>query len=120
MQIIPATGASLHKVLLRSVMGAPQSFFDETDSGVTLNRFSQDMTLIDGQLPISLVLTLTCKCSFAYLVHRLELICKTSCNAMPSVNCIDRSRIKLHGDHMPCYSSSNLCMYLPHAKPFLL
>lgn len=32
-------------------MGAPQSFFDETDSGLVLNRFSQDMTLIDASLP---------------------------------------------------------------------
>ncbi|TVY88460.1 ABC transporter [Lachnellula willkommii] len=57
MRITPESGARLHKVLLGSVMGAPQSFFDETDSGVTLNRFSQDMTIIDGQLPISAVLS---------------------------------------------------------------
>jgi ATP-binding cassette, subfamily C (CFTR/MRP), member 1 len=37
-------------------MRAPQSFFDETDAGITLNRFSQDMTLIDGQLPASAVI----------------------------------------------------------------
>ncbi|TVY29246.1 ABC transporter [Lachnellula hyalina] len=57
MRITPESGARLHEVLLRSVMGAPQSFFDETDSGITLNRFSQDMTIIDGQLPISAVLS---------------------------------------------------------------
>jgi hypothetical protein len=59
--VTPKSGAGLHKILLRSVLGAPQSFFDETDSGVTLNRFSQDMTLIDGPLPNSLVLSFSCK-----------------------------------------------------------
>ncbi|KAK2871938.1 hypothetical protein FQN49_002683 [Arthroderma sp. PD_2] len=34
-------------------MRAPQSFFANTDTGVTLNRFSQDMSLIDNQLPIA-------------------------------------------------------------------
>jgi ATP-binding cassette subfamily C (CFTR/MRP) protein 1 len=43
------------------VMRAPQSFFDETDSGVTLNRFSQDMTLIDGQLPAAAVMAFSCE-----------------------------------------------------------
>jgi len=60
--VTPKSGAGLHKILLRTVLGAPQSFFDETDSGVTLNRFSQDMTLIDGPLPNSTVLTFSCRC----------------------------------------------------------
>lgn len=51
MKLIPRSGAKLHKILLTSVVGAPQSFFDETDSGLVLNRFSQDMTLIDASLP---------------------------------------------------------------------
>ncbi|PVH85137.1 putative multidrug resistance protein [Cadophora sp. DSE1049] len=51
MKLIPRSGTGLHKILLTSVMGAPQSFFDETDSGLVLNRFSQDMTLIDASLP---------------------------------------------------------------------
>ena len=59
MWVTPISGAGLHKILLRSVMRAPQSFFDETDSGITLNRFSQDMTLIDGQLPSSAVLVVS-------------------------------------------------------------
>ncbi len=60
MKIIPKSAAGLHKILLTSVMEAPQRFFDSTDSGVTLNRFSQDMTLIDGPLPIFLILTQSC------------------------------------------------------------
>ena len=56
----PKSGAGLHKILLRSVMDAPQKFFDDTDSGITLNRFSQDMTLIDGPLPGSASIFLAC------------------------------------------------------------
>ena len=61
MYITPMSGVNLHKILLKSVMRAPQSFFDETDSGVTLNRFSQDMTLIDGPLPSAAVMAWTSK-----------------------------------------------------------
>ncbi|KUJ15922.1 P-loop containing nucleoside triphosphate hydrolase protein [Mollisia scopiformis] len=56
MQITPRSGASLHRILLNSVMRAPQAFFDNTDSGLILNRFSQDMTLIDGSLPAAAVM----------------------------------------------------------------
>ncbi|KAL2071871.1 hypothetical protein VTL71DRAFT_13106 [Oculimacula yallundae] len=51
MKLIPRSGARLHNILLTSAIDAPQSFFDETDSGLVLNRFSQDMTLIDASLP---------------------------------------------------------------------
>ncbi|KAJ5642139.1 hypothetical protein N7490_006139 [Penicillium lividum] len=44
---------SLHQRLVRSVMNAPLSFFTSTDIGSTINRFSQDMTLIDHDLPYS-------------------------------------------------------------------
>ncbi|KAJ3938533.1 uncharacterized protein N0V96_011260 [Colletotrichum fioriniae] len=40
-------------VLNGVALGAPLYFFTTTDSGVTLNRFSQDMALIDHRLPIS-------------------------------------------------------------------
>ncbi|KAI1858876.1 uncharacterized protein JN550_012335 [Neoarthrinium moseri] len=49
--IVPKSGAELHKILLRVVMRAPMQFFSSIDSGVTLNRFSQDMTLVDAVLP---------------------------------------------------------------------
>ncbi|CCD44945.1 similar to ABC transporter [Botrytis cinerea T4] len=37
--------------------GAPMSFISATDSGSLLNRFTQDMTLMDMQLPMSLLLS---------------------------------------------------------------
>jgi len=55
---IPKSGAGIHKILLSTVMRAPQAFFDKTDAGVTLNRFSQDMTLIDGILPGGVIITM--------------------------------------------------------------
>ena len=39
------------KVLI--VTSAPQSYFSKTDVGVTLNRFSQDVGLIDHNLPLA-------------------------------------------------------------------
>lgn len=48
------SGAKLHLTTLTTVMAAPLAFFSYTDTGVTLNRFSQDIQLIDGELPNSL------------------------------------------------------------------
>ncbi|KAL3417152.1 ABC multidrug transporter [Phlyctema vagabunda] len=50
-KIVPRSGARLHRILLQTVMRAPMSFFAKVDSGVILNRFSQDMTLVDAVLP---------------------------------------------------------------------
>jgi ATP-binding cassette subfamily C (CFTR/MRP) protein 1 len=60
--IVPRAGLRLHKVLLYTVMEAPMSFFAQTDTGVTINRFSQDLGLIDRQLPATMART--CLLSF--------------------------------------------------------
>ncbi|EQB45813.1 ABC transporter [Colletotrichum gloeosporioides Cg-14] len=49
--VIPHSASRLHWQLLDSVLKAPLWFFTTVDSGVTLNRFSQDMTLVDQTLP---------------------------------------------------------------------
>ncbi|KAA8575989.1 hypothetical protein EYC84_006152 [Monilinia fructicola] len=41
--------------LLDSVMGAPLFFFTATDTGTTTNRFSQDMSTLDGDLPYAII-----------------------------------------------------------------
>ncbi|CAD6444127.1 60b16ecd-be56-4dd7-8a73-79a1312dfe40 [Sclerotinia trifoliorum] len=51
----PYASINLHRTLLHTVMSAPYSWFTATDSGVTLNRFSQDMSLIDMELLIGTV-----------------------------------------------------------------
>jgi ATP-binding cassette subfamily C (CFTR/MRP) protein 1 len=53
--IIVNSGARLHLIILKTVMNAPMSFFATTDTGITTNRFSQDVQLIDSELPISLL-----------------------------------------------------------------
>lgn len=49
------SGAKLHLITLTTVMAAPLAFFSTTDTGVILNRFSQDIQLIDGELPQALL-----------------------------------------------------------------
>jgi hypothetical protein len=53
MTMVPLSGEKFHFALLKTVLSAPMSFFVNTDSGVTLNRFSQDLQLIDMELPIA-------------------------------------------------------------------
>ncbi|ETS74059.1 hypothetical protein PFICI_13925 [Pestalotiopsis fici W106-1] len=56
--IVPKSAQHLHWLFLESVMKAPLWFFTTTDSGVTLNRFAQDMTLLDNRLPVAVYHTI--------------------------------------------------------------
>ncbi|KAF6838319.1 hypothetical protein CMUS01_04702 [Colletotrichum musicola] len=49
------SGIKLHWILLERALGAPMHFFSTTDTGSIVNRFSQDIQLIDAELPISLL-----------------------------------------------------------------
>ncbi|KAM5475676.1 hypothetical protein MauCBS54593_001368 [Microsporum audouinii] len=51
----PISSINLHKILLQVTVRAPLSFFSNTDSGVLLNQFSQDIGLIDRVLPLCLI-----------------------------------------------------------------
>lgn len=47
---VPKSSAQLHKQIIHAVMRAPYSYFVKTDSGVILNHFSSDMSLIEGEM----------------------------------------------------------------------
>ncbi|KAM7193136.1 canalicular multispecific organic anion transporter 1 [Rhypophila sp. PSN 637] len=49
--LITISGSKLHRETLRTVINAPLQFFVKTDIGVVANLFSQDMALIDSELP---------------------------------------------------------------------
>ncbi len=51
--MVPQSGGNFHHRLLKTVLAAPMNFFSTTDTGVTLNRFSQDLQLVDMDLPLS-------------------------------------------------------------------
>lgn len=63
-RIIPRGGMRLHWVLLSVITAAPLSYFAKTDAGIILNRFSQDMTIIDAQLPVAFL-------QFSFAVTRI-------------------------------------------------
>ncbi|KUJ11330.1 ABC transporter [Mollisia scopiformis] len=52
--MIEVSGSKLHKAALKTVISAPLRFFTTTDTGLITNLFSQDMTLIDNELPIAI------------------------------------------------------------------
>lgn len=58
-KISPSTARKFHAILLRTVMHAPQALFTSTDNGVILNRFTQDMTIIEGQLATGVLVSVT-------------------------------------------------------------
>ncbi|KAI0839686.1 ABC multidrug transporter [Hypoxylon sp. FL0890] len=53
--VITRSGISLHHDALRTLIHAPLSFFTKTDQGVITNLFSQDLSLVDNELPIALL-----------------------------------------------------------------
>ncbi|KAJ5698548.1 hypothetical protein N7462_000553 [Penicillium macrosclerotiorum] len=55
--MVPKSGENFHRSLLSTVLSAPMLFFSTTDSGAILNRFSQDLQLIDMELPIAAINT---------------------------------------------------------------
>ncbi|KAJ5917233.1 ABC transporter integral membrane type 1 [Penicillium verhagenii] len=50
-EIVGNTSLALHTDLLQSVLRAPFGFFQKTDTGSIMNRFSEDMQLIDFAFP---------------------------------------------------------------------
>ena len=55
--MVSRSAAVLHNAVLRAVFDAPLSFFNRIDHGVTLNRFNQDMQLVDYSLPMAAINT---------------------------------------------------------------
>jgi len=53
-KLAPRSGAVLHSNLLSTILGAPLSYFINNDIGSIINRFSQDIKLIDRDLPSAL------------------------------------------------------------------
>ncbi|KAJ5496624.1 ABC transporter integral membrane type 1 [Penicillium fimorum] len=57
---VKRAGANLHRDALRTLIHAPLHFFTNTDTGVVTNLFSQDLNLIDTELPDATLNTLFC------------------------------------------------------------
>ncbi|KAF9768848.1 hypothetical protein IL306_013808 [Fusarium sp. DS 682] len=53
--MISQTGSRLHQRALQTVIGASLRFFALVDSGTVTNHFAQDLTLVDSELPLSLI-----------------------------------------------------------------
>ncbi|KAF4511732.1 hypothetical protein G6O67_003504 [Ophiocordyceps sinensis] len=55
--VVPKSAQHLHWLLVDAVFKAPLWFFTSTDVSTVLNRFSQDMTLLDQVLPMAVFTT---------------------------------------------------------------
>lgn len=77
--IINNTAQALHSDLLKATLDAPYSFFHKTDSGITANRFSQDMDLIDMKLPMFAI-------GFTGGMRPVVSLCHQSCLLLIEIN----------------------------------
>ncbi|PNP46855.1 hypothetical protein TGAMA5MH_01807 [Trichoderma gamsii] len=73
--VINRSGLYFHDILVNTVARAPMSYHTTTDSGITVNRFSQDLQLIDMELPAS-ALGVVITVSFG--VAQFVLVCASS------------------------------------------
>ncbi|PLB43887.1 ABC multidrug transporter [Aspergillus steynii IBT 23096] len=69
--MVPKSGEKFHRQLLSKVLSAPMQFFASTDTGAILNRFSQDLQLIDMELPVAAINTFVtfvlCLCQMVFM-----------------------------------------------------
>ncbi|OQE74121.1 hypothetical protein PENNAL_c0084G03585 [Penicillium nalgiovense] len=70
--LVARAAKSMHAQLLKSVLDSPLSFFHSTDVGQTTNRFSQDLQLIDMELPLAILNTIL---TFFTCVAQMVVIC---------------------------------------------
>ena len=63
---IKRAGANLHHDALQTVLRAQLQFFATTDTGVVTNLFSQDLNLVDTELPEATLNTLFCVSLFRW------------------------------------------------------
>ncbi|KAJ4864914.1 ABC transporter domain-containing protein [Trichoderma breve] len=73
--IAAKSGVSLHHRLLSAVVSAPLSLFTTTDLGSITTRFSQDIGILDNNLPLALVVTIA---SFFGVLARAGLLAASS------------------------------------------
>ncbi|KAF2186291.1 canalicular multispecific organic anion transporter 1 [Zopfia rhizophila CBS 207.26] len=69
--MVPRSGVNFHWKLLTTVLSSPMTFFSTIDTGVTLNRFSQDLQLIDMELPVAALNTFA---TFVLCLGQMALI----------------------------------------------
>ncbi|KAH7400242.1 P-loop containing nucleoside triphosphate hydrolase protein [Cadophora sp. MPI-SDFR-AT-0126] len=86
--IASQSGAVLHDRLLSAVIGAPLSYFSDNNIGVILNRFGQDIQLVDNQLPSALqsifvqVFKLAMQAILLFSVQKVMLLTLPFCSAI--------------------------------------
>ncbi|TLD31447.1 hypothetical protein PspLS_02503 [Pyricularia sp. CBS 133598] len=71
MSVTPITAGGLHQQLVSTIFSAPLSYFSGIDAGIILNRFSQDMAVLNGMLPVSIFQTTS---TGALIIGQLALI----------------------------------------------
>ena len=93
-KIVITSGLGLHKILVQTVINAPMHFFAEVDSGVILNRFSQDMTLVDAVLPTMAFGTVLSR--FGQTYYNPTLMFRRY-RTMLRPGCLNLAGLQLHG-----------------------
>ncbi|GAM84988.1 hypothetical protein ANO11243_029910 [Dothideomycetidae sp. 11243] len=75
LRMVPRSARILHRALLDAVVVAPVPFMTRNDAGETLNRFSQDLEIIDTDVPLSGFTTLF---AFITCIAQAIVVCVSS------------------------------------------
>lgn len=100
----------LHQVLVTATFNAPMSYFESTDTSILINKFSQDMSLIEMDLPISVWQLLNGKHTPASRILLMKSsLCKSHCELWAT-----QQWLELHG------IDGSFCAVHPLLDPILL
>ncbi|KAH8663507.1 ABC transporter [Tricladium varicosporioides] len=84
-RMAPKSGIELHNRLLNTMIRAPLSYYSENEIGVMLNRFGQDLQLVDVQLPgnlsvlVNQIFKLSVQTSLLFVVQNKMVIVLPFC-----------------------------------------
>ncbi|KAJ5715595.1 ABC transporter integral membrane type 1 [Penicillium malachiteum] len=73
--LVARAAKTMHASLLRGVLDSPMSYFHTTDIGETTNRFSQDLQLIDMELPLAVLNTIL---TFLTCIAQMVVVCTSA------------------------------------------
>lgn len=114
--IVSKSGANLHSQLSTTVFKAQFPFISQVDTGTTLNRFSQDLMLVDMQLPLDLFNTAS---EFFTALIQVALI--ASASSWPALGVVPAMLVLLYAvQHFYLRTSKQLRLHELEAKAALV
>ena len=109
-------GRKIHKNCLKNVLRNPQEFFDTNPVGRILNRFSQDVSIMDVGIAPFLKDTLICASEVKHDVQVSSIPRRIAHNLVIIMICCDSEGVCFLAGHRCCDYYYIHCSVVPHCS----